>query len=156
MNEIINGKKKSEILAEHISKMNYDDIIYHNEIEMIISEKYGTSKYNSEISRAKRIMLDKYHRAIESIRGDGYRVVNADNFVRNSLRHYKRGFKAFNRGYNSLTHAPVNDMSADGKDEYKRVMDRCVLINASMKGVQAELKALSRRNPLAPELVQAK
>ena len=85
MNELIRNKKKSEILADYIATLNYGDVILHSEIENIIEEKYGTPKYNAEIARTKKLILRKYHKIIENIRGDGYRIIKADDFVSHSL-----------------------------------------------------------------------
>ena len=153
MNELIENRKKSEILAEYISGLNYGDVLLHPTIEKIISEKYGTSKYNSEITRAKKIILKKYNKMIDSVRGDGYRVIKPDDFVVHSIKFYKRGFNEMQKGMDTLENAPIKNMSEDGKETYKRVYDRSVILLASMQGAKAELKALSRRNPLAPELV---
>ena len=60
MNEIIENKKKSEILAEKISIMNYGEVITHTEISQIIQEKYPGAKYSSTIQKARKILLNKY------------------------------------------------------------------------------------------------
>ena len=57
------------------------------------------------------------------------------------------------KGLDSLQNAPVSEMSDDGKETYKRVRDRSIILLASMHGAKAELKSLARRNPIAPELV---
>lgn len=158
MNELIENKKKSEILSEYIStNKKWGDSILHKDIEKIISEKHGTTKYNSEISRTKRILLKEYGIILESIRGDGYRLTQPDGFVGQTLRHYKKGFNEIQTGMKILEHAPVKEMTEDGKDIYKRVFDRSVILTASMQGARAELKTLSRRqHPLSPELVGRK
>lgn len=148
MNELIENKKKSEILAETIASMSYGDVITHKEIENIIEEKYGSSKYRSELSRAKRILLKEHNKCIESIRGDGYRIISPDDFTTESLRHYRRGFNSLQRGADVLENAPVKDMTADGVAAYRRVYDRSVLLLASMKGAQTELKVLARPESL--------
>lgn len=146
MNEIIENKKKSEILAEMISKLNYGDVILHKDISSIIQEKYPSCKYNTTVQKCKKILLEKYDKAIECVRGDGYRVVKPDDFVFHSLNHYKRGFNEIKKGHNILTHAPVKDMSNDGRDSFRRVYDRSVILQASLKGVSVELKSLAEKN----------
>lgn len=148
MNELIENKKKSEILAEKIASKNYGEAITHKEIEDIIGEKYDSSKYRSELARAKRILLKQYHICIESIRGDGYRLISPDDFTKESLRHYKRGFNSLQRGADVLENAPVKDMTADGVAAYRRVHDRSIILLASMKGAQTELKMLARSESL--------
>ena len=157
MNELINTKKKSEILAETIANMNYGEILTHKQIEEILQEKHKTPKYNSEVARAKKIALKNYNKCIENIRGDGYRILYPDNYTTHSLNHYKRGFKELQKGKDVLDYAPINDMSEEGQARYKRVYDRSVILLASMKGAQVELKTLDRpKNPLSPEFVHIK
>lgn len=145
MNEVIKDKKKSEILADLIAAKPYGTTILHKEIESVIMEKYGTRKYNSEVQRTKKILEDKYGRKLESIRGDGYRLVEPDNFTEHSLRHYKRGFKEITKAHKTLEIAPVNEMSSEGRAAYQRVYDRSVLLNASLKGASVELKTLGKK-----------
>lgn len=148
MNELIETKKKSEILAEEIFNRGYGNVITHKEIENIIQEEYGSKKYNSEIARTKKIALKKYNRCIESIRGDGYRIISPDDFTTHSLKHYKRGFKELQKGKDVLDYAPTKDMSQEGLITYRRVNDRSVLLVAAMEGAKAELKSLNRAKSL--------
>jgi hypothetical protein len=145
MNEVLNNKKKSEVLAEKIGKLHYGDIIFHNQIAEIIDEKYPSNKYTSTIAKARKILL-KNGICLENVVGDGYRVVEPDNFVDHSLKHYKRGFNEMQKGYDTLTYAPTKDMTPEGRDTYRRVHDRAVTLAASMKGVSVELKTLGKKN----------
>ena len=144
MNEVIENKKKSEVLAEFINTLEYGSVIMHSQIETMIDEAYGTPRYSSTVQRAKKILL-KSGRCIECIKGDGYRVVQPDNVVDASMKHYKRGFKAMQKGQDILTHAPVNDMSEEGRIVFRRVYDRAVVLNAAMQGASVEMKALSEK-----------
>lgn len=146
MNELIGKKKKSEILAEKISKLEYGGVISHSDIANIIGEEYKTPKYSQTVTKARRILQRKYGRQIESIRGDGYRVVKPGDYVNHSLKHYKRGFKEMQKGADVLQTAPTKDMNAEELATYRRVNDRAVLLQASIKGVAVELKTLAGNN----------
>lgn len=155
MNEVIKNKKKSEILAEEIAKKAYGDVIYHSEISEIISEKHNTHKYTSTIQQARKILIKEYGIVLESIRGNGYRIVQPDDYVSHSLRHYKRVFNEFKKASDTLIHAPVNSMTDEGRDIYRRVYDRAVVLDASIKGVAVELKTLGqKRHPFLPENIR--
>lgn len=151
MNEIIENRKKSEILAEKLNELNYGDFISHEQISTVIEEPYRSNKYSSTIAKTKKILLKKYNKSIENIIGDGYRIVEPDDFVQQSLKHYKRGFNEMQKGYDHLENAPIKDMTSEGRDAYMRVHDRAIILQASMAGVKAELKTLSgkRKRPLA-------
>lgn len=156
MNEIIENRKKSEILAEKLNELNYGDFISHDEISSVIEEPYGSNKYTSTISKAKKILLKKYNKAIQNIVGDGYRITSPDDFVQQSLKHYKRGFNEMQKGYDTLEHAPIQDMTPEGISTYRRVHDRAVILQAAMRGTAIELKTLAdkRSHPFALENIK--
>lgn len=155
MKEIIKNKKKSEILAEEIAKMSYGDVIFHSNISSIINEIYNTQRYISTIQKTKKILLKEYGIVLESIRGDGYRIVQPDDYVTHSLKHYKKGFNEFQKGADTLSHAPVNQMSDEGRNTYRRVNDRAVILHASLKGAVVELKTLGeKKHPFLPKNIK--
>jgi len=155
MNEIIENKKKSEILLEKLNELNYGDFISHNEIASLIKEPYGTNKYGSTIAKTKKLLLKKHNKAIENVVGSGYRLVNPDDFVGQSLKHYKRGFNEMGKGYAVLEYAPTKDMTKEGLATYRRVHDRAITLAAAMKGASVELKTLGqRKHPMAIENIK--
>lgn len=152
MNEIIENRKKSEVLAEKINKLNYGDILTHEQIASLIEENYPSNKYTSTIAKTKKLLLKKYNKTIENIPGDGYRLVNPDDFVNQSLKHYKRGFNEMQKGYDTLEYAPTKDMSKEGLSTYRRVHDRAITLAATMKGASVELRTLGqKKHPMALE-----
>lgn len=153
MNEVLNNKKKSEILAKKIQTLHYGDIITHRQIADSINENYPSNKYTTIISKTRKI-LKKHGIFLESIVGDGYRIVEPDNVVNQSLKHYKRGFHEMQKGYETLEYAPTKDMTPEGRDTYRRVHDRAITLTAAMKGASVELKTLGeRKHPMAIEHV---
>lgn len=155
MNELIKNKRKSEILAEAFATMKYGDVLKHEGISDVIDEPYPSGKYMSIVQSAKKVLLRDYGKALESIHGDGYRVIEPDDFVKKSLTHYKRGFKEFQKGSNLLEHAPINDMTQEGREIYNRVNDRATILHASIKGAVVELKTLGeKRHPFLPQNIQ--
>lgn len=157
MNEIIKNKKKSEIIVDIISTMKYGEVITHTVISEVIGEPYPSQKYMSTVQKAKKILLSDYGKILESIRGDGYRVVSPDDYVNHSLKHYKRGFNEFQKGSDTLSHAPVKDMTEEGRNAYRRVNDRAIVLNASIKGAVVELKTLGeKKHPFAPKCIKCR
>ena len=153
MNEILENKKKSEVLVNKLKELHYGDIISHKQISELIQEEYPSNKYTTTIAKARKILL-KNGVCLENIIGDGYRIVEPDNFVEHSLKHYKRGFNEMQKGYDTLTYAPTKDMTPDGRNTYRRVHDRAITLTAAMKGASVELKTLSqKKHPMAIENV---
>lgn len=157
MNELIKNNKKSEVLADTISNLKYGDVVLHKDISKLIGEVYPSTRYSTCINKTKRLLNKKYGRKLESIRGDGYRVVKPDDYVKHSLKHFKRGFNEFQKGVGTLERAPVNDMSEEGREIYRRVNDRVVILHASLKGASVEIKTLGeKKHPFLPENVNRK
>ncbi len=146
MNEVIENKKKCEILAERINSLFYGDIISHKQIAMLIKEEYPSARYFSTIQKTKKILLKKYNKIIENISGDGYRVVEPDDFVEKSLKCYKRGFNSMKKGSDILVNSPTKDMTPEGREAHRRVTDRVIVLNASIMGATVELKELSKKS----------
>lgn len=158
MNELIKNEKnktKSEALAEKINELNYGDVLTHKQIASLIEEDYPSNKYTSTIAKAKKLLLKKYNKTLECVIGDGYRITSPDDFVQQSLKHYKRGFNEMGKGYEVLEYAPTKDMTKEGRDTYRRVHDRAVILQASMKGASVELRTLGeKKHPMALENVK--
>lgn len=144
MKEILNNKRKSEILAEKIQTLHYGDIITHAQIANSIEEFYPSNKYTTIIAKTRKI-LQKNGIFLENIIGDGYRIVEPDNVVNQSLKHYKRGFNEMQKGYDTLAYAPTKDMTPEGRNTYRRVHDRAITLTAAMKGASVELKTLGEK-----------
>lgn len=155
MNELIKNEKnktKSEALAEKINELNYGDVLTHKQIASLIEEDYPSNKYTSTIAKAKKLLLKKYNKTLENIVGDGYRITSPDDFVQQSLKHYKRGFNEMGKGYEVLEYAPIEDMTKEGLVTYRRVHDRAITLQAAMKGASVELKTLGqKKHPFAIE-----
>lgn len=155
MNEIIKNKTKAEILIEIVITMNYGDTINHSEISKLINESYGSPKYNSVVQKAKKTLLNDYGKMLESIRGNGYRVVLPDKYTDHSLKHFKRSFNEAKKGTNILTHAPTKDMTDEGRAIFRRVNDRALMLKATLAGGFVELKTLSQKNhPFLPKNIK--
>ena len=151
---ILDNTEKAMILVSSIKDLQYGDIIPHENLAQMIDETYGTSHYRSLITKAKKILENQYGIFLQSVHGEGYKIVKPDDTTDVSLGHYKRGFKAMNKGYKALKNAPISQMTAEGRERYRKVADRAELLNASMQGVHVELKTLARKpHPMAVENV---
>lgn len=149
MNEIIENKKKSEILAEHISYMKYGEVITHKDISEIIQEPYPGPKYSSTISKTKKVLLNDYGKIIENIVGDGYRVVRPGGYTDQALKKFKEGFKRVQNGTEILQKAPKKDMTAEELSTHREIEDRASILTAHIAGAVTEIKMLrTRKHPL--------
>jgi len=150
MQENNEKQKIQDVLAEMISKYDYGTTINHDWISHVANIAYGTNRYKSLITKTKRILIKKYNKVLESVKGVGYRIILPDEYTDNTLGHYKRGFKELQRGYEVIESAPTAEMSPEGLEIHKRIHDRSTVLLASMQGAKAELKMLNKRRKPAP------
>jgi len=144
MNELVNKKEKWELLFEYIIKMDYATTILHSEIEEVIKESQNTPKYYSIIGKTKKKLLEA-SKTIKSLAGQGYSIVNPDEYTDISLKHIKSGFNKIDKGYQVLQYAPVNEMSKEGLEAFRHVSDRAKTLHAMIAGGCTELKLLNKK-----------
>lgn len=144
MNELINKKQKWELLYDYIIGLNYDDTVLHTEISRIIKEDFGSPKYYSIINKTKKKLLEA-GKTIKSVQGQGYTIVNPDDYTDLSLKHIKSGFKQIDKGYKVLQYAPVSYMSKEGLQRHRHVADRAMAFQAMVAGGCTELKLLNKK-----------
>lgn len=156
MNELVKNKKKWELLAEQVMKLNYEDILYHETVSKIIEEPYKSSNYYSAIKKAKKYLLTQ-GKDIEVINGQGYKVVAPDDYTNKSIRTFKQGFNRLDKAKKILAYAPQNHMSQEGLSTYRTVSDRVSVLHASMAGACTELHLLSKKetNVYRPTLISS-
>lgn len=150
MNELKENREKAEILVKFFHSHGFGNIILHSEIESEIDCKLGSGQYQTVIAKTKKILLSKHHMALQSVRGQGYKIVSPDEFTDFALGYYKRGLSTISKGKKHLENAPVEHMSKEAVDVYRRVNDRAISLEASMRGASVELKTLAKKpHPLA-------
>ena len=145
MKQVLTNKKRAEFLTEKILGMDYGSIIYHSQIVAAINVERKTSAYNTVIAKTKKLLKENGY-FLKSVNGSGYRIIMPDDVIEHSLKHYDRGFKEINKGFDVLCNAPTKNMSKEALDTYRRVTDRAIILNASMKGAAVELKTLGNKN----------
>lgn len=144
MNDLIDKKEKWELLYDYIVLMEYEDTILHNEIEIIIEENRESKKYYSIIGKAKKKLLEM-GKMIKSVTGQGYTIINPDEYTDLSLKHIKTGFNQIDKGHQILQYAPINNMTREGLESYRHVSDRAKTLHAMLAGGCAELKLLNKK-----------
>ena len=141
-------KEAIESLVKAVSEKKYGDVLDFREIGYIIHQEYGSRSYNDILQAAKK-QLETAGHMIENVRGVGYKVIQPDDYTCAGVRRVKQGARMIDRGSKVLSHAPVNDMTAAGREAYNRVNDRIVRLQAAMAGATVEIHMLSNStNPL--------
>ena len=141
-------KEAIDRLVEAVEERDYGDILNYAEIGNIIDQKYGSTAYNDIVQNARKRLIVAGH-MIVNVRGIGYKVCPPDNYTGEGVRYMRQGARHIDRGAKIINHAPVNDMSQNGREVHNRVNDRMMRLQAAMAGASTELHMLSKpNNPL--------
>lgn len=136
--------QKVESVVNIILRKEYDVLITHSEMSDMLNIHYKSKDYFSHITKIKKMLLES-GKALESVHGVGYRIVNPDNYSAMAINQYKLGFNRLSKGEKILKYAPTKDMTQEGLNTYRQVADRANQLHASLAGGVVELKLLNRK-----------
>ena len=140
---------RGEALADFIEPRAYGEIIRYQEIERVLAEKRGTSRYYNAISKAKKL-LEVRGKMIVRIGGGDYQVAYPGDYVRGYAYEVKRARNRLKHGKRILECAPVKDMTEQEHMIYNRVYDFDARISAQFAGSVTEVKRLcSPKHPFS-------
>lgn len=71
------------------------------------------------VYRAAKELLEINSRAIESVRGEGYRIVTASEQLRLAQNHQRRAGRALTRGKKVVTHVDFNGMDRESRRAFE-------------------------------------
>lgn len=135
-------------LVQAVEEKNYGDVLSFSEIGRIIGQKYGSTRYGDILQAARKRLIATGH-MIVNVRGVGYKVCDPDDYTGEGVRYMRQGARKIDRGAKIISHAPVNDMSAEARAAHNRVNDRMVRLQAAMAGASVEIHMLeARKHPL--------
>lgn len=144
MNELIKQKEKWEVLFAKVSSMQYGEVISHSEIADIVQEKYRSQAYQTVIDKAKWKLLE-VGKTIRSVRGQGYRVLEPDNYTDYSLKYMQQSLVSVKKSDKIQRYAPVDKMSFEQQSIHRQVSDRMSVLKAHMSGTSIEVKMLAKQ-----------
>lgn len=146
----MNRQDRINAIMDVVLSKEYGDMIPHAELCDAAHERVDSNAYRDAVHAAMKRCVNA-GKMIESVRGFGYRVVDPDEYTRQSVKCIVSGARKIDRGTKILLHAPVQDMTQDGREAYNRVTDRMRILQAAVHGAQVEIRMLSasREHPLA-------
>ena len=143
-----------EALADYVSGQEYGTIIHYQEIERICKERRGNQRYYNYIAKAKKI-LESRGKMIKSIGKGDYQVLYPGDYSNAYTREVRLARGRIKHGGKIINGAPVNDMDATELQEFNRVADFHVSLEAKMCGDFVTVKRLTdRKHPFAVENIQ--
>lgn len=153
--EVTNTINYGEALADFISEHEYGTIIHYQEIERVTKERRRSQRYYMYIARAKKL-LEARGKMIKHVGGGDYQVLYPGDYSNAYARDVRLAKGRIKHGGRIIKYAPVNDMSTAELQEFNRVSDFHVGLEARIYGDFVTVKRLTDRSnhPLAPENIQ--
>lgn len=143
-----------EQLADYISGKDYGVVVHYQEIENVVRERRGSQKYYNYIAKAKRL-LEERGKMMKSIGRGDYQILYPGDYSKAYAREVRLARGRIKHGGKIIKGAPVNDMSVAELQEYNRVSDFHIGLEAKICGEFVTVKRLTNRtHPLAPENIQ--
>lgn len=135
---------RAKALAEYIVSKGYGTIIHYQEIEGVINERRGTSRYYSSIAAAKK-ELESMGKAVKPIGGGDYQILYPGDYSGAYCREVRLANKRIKHGGKILEGAPTTDMAPEELVSFNKVRDFHVSLQARMAGSVVEVKGLTNK-----------
>lgn len=137
-----NKKQIWEVMLEEFNQFTYGDTITHNRLERITGVSRNSGYYRSAIAKVKKIMQAQ-SKMIASVRGEGYRIVEPNEYVYHSASKVSSSCRKMKQALDIQLSAPVDKMTDADRNISQRVLDRLMVVNATMQGERTTIKMLS-------------
>ena len=135
-------KKKHFILADAAEDWAEDSFHSHAEIAEIIDATPGSNEYFSAITQARKILLRKRILWV-TIHNAGYRVATPDEFTAAVRGNIYGAAKRMRKAVDVDDAAPIERMSAGGRQAHQNLSDRLKVHAAMMQGACREVRQLA-------------
>lgn len=148
INTLIKGKKRWELLYDYVTTLTPGDFISHQKIETIILTPYknamtGTtaSLYGSVVAKAIK-ELTKTQKRLISVRGQGYKVMLAHEYVYDAASNYSRAYRSINKTLFILNNTPLTRLTAQELKTYNDLVSYAKLTENFMAGKNSTAQSI--------------
>ena len=132
-------------LVEIAVKWDYGSDHPHEEIGRILKLKPATTRYRYAIAKAKK-ELEKLGKALKSVHGKGYIVMEATEYLNESASYAKKSRNNSKRAVEILIHTPIERLNLEQQKIRDMMMDSGLRLVALTEGGFKEIKILQRNH----------
>ena len=114
MFEPIGEVSRKELALKVLVELRPGDVVSYERLE----EAVGTSDrpaVQAAVRDAAKVYLRSHGRAVEAVRGEGYRVVEPDGHARIAEKRRERSRRELVKAHDVVTFVDVSEMSVDGR-----------------------------------------
>lgn len=143
--EPIGEKARWRLLYEVMAAAEVDSVVSYADLAdaLDLDAIGGRQIIQQAMSRAGRELLEKNNRAVESVRGVGYRVVRPEEQLRLAQYHQQRASKSLVRGSRTVRHVDFNGMDAGTRHAFEvtgRALGALIDMNRRLDARQERLE----------------
>jgi biotin operon repressor len=115
----------------------------HEEIGEILRLNPGTTKYRYAVARSKK-ELEKLGKALKSVHGKGYIVMEAKEYLNESAMYAKKSRNNSKRSVEVLINTPIEKLTPEQQKIRDMMLDSGLRLVALTEGGFKEIKTLQR------------
>lgn len=121
--EPLGVKARWELLYEVLQRKSPGDVVSFAEMSdaLNLDATLDRHKIMGAFPRAARELLEQDLRALDSVRGVGYRVVEPREHLGLAAKHRKRADRSLVRGYDKVTHVDVSKLDPNTRAAFEAV-----------------------------------
>lgn len=101
------------ILVDAFGQSAHGTEIGHGDIAALMGISYGSQRYRNQVSKWKRAMLREHDRAVLSVTGVGYRLVEPDRYTSHSRDVFMQGRRRIKKAVRIAAVAPIEQMTQE-------------------------------------------
>lgn len=102
-----------KLLVAALCEAPYGHELTHSEAAEIMHVKPQSGRYYRQMQRARSVLRDSYRREVETVNGQGYRLVQPDEFNRRARREVQLGNRRHRHAAKVLIAAPAELLTAE-------------------------------------------
>lgn len=128
------------LIVDALSARDYGTEITHAEMSAITGLAYPSVRYFQQVTKAKRRLLSEWSREMETLSGQGYRLVKPDEFHARARRQVVFAGRRLRRGASVLVAAPQHLLTDEQNSRNANALAKIGALEAQRKRVIAETR----------------
>lgn len=106
-------------IYNYVRSLDVDEVVTYEEL-LEVSETELVSRVQSEVQRVIKELLDVDKRTLENVRGQGYRVVRAEEQLRLARKHQKKANRSTKRSFSNVTNVDHNALTPEQSKVFEK------------------------------------
>jgi len=117
----IGEKSRADMLTDALAEADYGTEYTFDELATFAGLETGdVANVQSVVNAAKRRLTERHRRAVESVRGKGYRIVEPEEQLRLSKKHTTKSRRQLVKARTNVAHADLHGLADEVRAQFTR------------------------------------